>query len=107
MEPKLKPPGNKHLKLKCDYRGQLLLSNSILRRYTVAAAEQLCSEVAPGVYTFPLFSDEYCAALIAEVRWCKFKAQNSKFKVQSEREAMARVYGGTWLPFWPPCLNLC
>jgi len=31
-----------------------------------AAAAQLCQEVAPGVFTFPLFSDEYCDALIAE-----------------------------------------
>ena len=34
---------------------------------SVTSAGSLCEEVAPGVYAFPLFSDDYCAALIAEV----------------------------------------
>jgi hypothetical protein len=36
-------------------------------KLSVVAAKALCEEVAPGVYTFPLFSEEYCDALMAEV----------------------------------------
>ena len=47
--------------------GERTVTKTKRMKLSVDAARSLCKEVAPGVYTFPLFSEEYCDALIAEV----------------------------------------
>jgi len=51
MEPILKPPGSKHLKLKCDIVLSTFAFKINLRRYS-----EVLSGMLAGAYTRPLFS---------------------------------------------------
>jgi len=56
IKPKLKPPGTKRLKIKCDILLSAYPSNFNSRRYTEVSAELVSLLIEAEAYTRPLLS---------------------------------------------------